>query len=44
MALGHTMSAAAHRVVQDNEKSTKLTIPRKDPLKKQLFMVSYKEA
>ena len=44
MALGHTMSCAAHRVVQDNEKSIKLTIPRKDPLKKQLFMVSYKEA
>jgi len=44
MALGFTMSAAAHRVVQDNEKSTKLTIPRKDPLKKQLFMVSDTEA
>merc|ERR1711920_800443 len=44
MALGHTMKEAAHRVVQDNEKSTKFTIPKKDPLKKQIFMVSYKEA
>jgi len=44
MALGHTMKEAAHRVVQDNEKSTKLTMPKKDPLKKQIFMVSDQEA
>jgi len=42
--LGHTMKEAAHRVVQDNEKSTKFTIPKKDPLKKQIFMVSAQEA